>query len=64
MQKGESESAIMLWVPGICCAEILKLCLAARRKRLRRRDMMWGQWEVPDTKHCVMARLSRRVDHW
>ena len=35
----ERESAIILCIPGICCAEIVKLCMAVVRKRLRRRDM-------------------------
>ena len=43
--KQERESVIMLCMPGMCCAEIW---LAANKNRLRRRTMMWGQWEVPE----------------
>ena len=48
--------------------QTLKLYLAARRKRLRRRDITWGQREEPDTKQSTIAMLSqsrrmRRVRH-
>lgn len=41
----ERESAIELDVPGMCCADTKELCVAAIRKRLRRRCMMCGRWE-------------------
>ena len=59
MRKRGSESAMLLCIPGMCCAEISKLCLAAKRKRLRRRDMRWGQREVPVTMQCTTAWLSQ-----
>ena len=39
MRNREGESAILLWVPGMCCADTVKLYLAAKRKRVRRRDI-------------------------
>ena len=60
----EIELAMMLWVHGICCAEMKKLFLAARRKRLRKRDMKWGQQEEPDTRHHVIAWLLKSRWMW
>ena len=34
-----SESTITLWVPGMCCADMVILYLAAKRKRVLRRDI-------------------------
>ena len=66
--KRERESAVMLCMPGRCCAESVKLCVAAMRKRLRKRCIMCGQWEVPDMMQCTTAWLSQsrrtlRVHH-
>ena len=33
MRNRERESAIRLWVPGMCCADTVKLYLAAKGKR-------------------------------
>ena len=35
----------------------IAVCLAAKRKRLRRRDMRWGQREVPVMMQCTTAWL-------
>ena len=55
----ERESAVMLCMPGRCSAESVKLCVAAMRKRLRKRCIMCGQWEVPDMMQCTTAWLSQ-----
>ena len=39
MRNRERELAIILWVTGMCCADTVKLYLAAKRKRVRRRDI-------------------------
>ena len=68
MWKRDNASAVLLWMPGMCWAAMVKLCLAANRKMLRRRCIMCGQWEVPELTQWTIAKLShrkrrRRVDH-
>lgn len=55
----ERESTIELDVPGMCCADTKKLCVAAIRKRLRRRCMMCGQWEEPEVTEGTTVALSQ-----
>ena len=59
MRKRERASAIVLYLPGTCRAETVKLPRAARKNMLRRRAIRWGEWEVPERTHATTAWLSQ-----
>ena len=53
-------SAIVLWIPGTCFEETVKLNLAAHRKKCRKRSITSDEWDVPDLKELTTASLSQR----
>ena len=51
---------MVLWIPGTCFAEAVKLNFTAHRNRCRNKSMTSGEREVPDVREWTTAWLSQR----
>ena len=58
--KRDKESAMVLWIPGTCFAEAVKLNFAAHRNKYRNKSITSSEWDVPDVKEWTIASLSQR----
>lgn len=50
---------MVLWIPGTCFEETVKLNLAAHRNKHHSRSIMSDEWDVPDLKQWTTASLSQ-----
>ena len=48
VESRERESSMELSEQGMCCADTVHV---AMRNGLRKKCVVWGQWEVPDVIH-------------
>ena len=55
--KQDKETAMVLWIPGTCYAEAMRLNLAAHRNKRHSRSITSDEWDMPNLKEWTTASL-------